>query len=79
MLEDDDEVRWELGEAVMSSNGFVPGLFVFVYAGVIGWKHTARGVRRCWVRFRPVNRLRLPPPLLSLPPPADKAHGLRDR
>ena len=37
-----DEVRWELGERVMRDNSFVPGLFIFVYAAVIGWKHLVR-------------------------------------
>ena len=50
----DQEVRWELGEAVLNNNKAVPGGFIFVYAAVIGWKHLARAVRRGhgWVRRR---------------------------
>ena len=65
----DDEIRWEAGERVMADSSFVPGLFIFVYAAVLGVKWSARAVRRGWAIVRPVNRLRLPPPLKALPPP----------
>lgn len=64
-----DELRWELGERVMRESWAVPGLFIFVYAGVIGWKWCARAVRRGF-GARP---LRLPPPVKALPAPRDTA------
>lgn len=80
MKDDNDEIRWELGERVMASNGFVPGLFIFYYAGVIGVKWTARAARRCWARIapKPARLLQLPPPLKALPPPDGKALGHSD-
>jgi hypothetical protein len=74
-----DEIHWELGERVMASNGFVPGLFIFVYAGVLGWKWSARAVQKGWAIVRPVNRLQLPPPLKALPPPDDTILAPMDR
>jgi hypothetical protein len=66
----DDEIRWELGERIVRDGQFVPGLFVFFYAGVIGWKWIARAVRRRWAALRkPARLLQLPPPLKALPPP----------
>lgn len=65
----DDEIRWEAGERVMAESSFVPGLFIFVYAAVLGAKWSVRAVRKGWAVVRPVNRLQLPPPLLALPPP----------
>jgi hypothetical protein len=66
---DDEEVRWELGERIYRDSWAVPGLFIFVYAGVIGWKHLKRGMVRAWLRYRPEARLQLPPPWKALPPP----------
>lgn len=77
----DDEVRWELGERVMAEGWYVPGLFVFVYGAVIGWKHTKRAIARLASSGRRAGgrQLALPPPRLALPPPRDEALPRLDR
>ena len=52
-MEESEELRWPLGEAVMANSKVVPGGFVFFYAAVIGWKWLARSARRGWKRLRP--------------------------
>lgn len=52
-----EPVRWEVGEAIVAKNPMVPGLFVFMYAAVIGWKLLVSAIPR------------RQEPLLALPPP----------
>jgi len=35
-------VRWEVGDRIYETTPVLPGLFVFVYAAVIGWLHLKR-------------------------------------
>lgn len=74
-MDESEELRWPLGDAVMANSKWVPGGFIFVYAGVIGWKWCARAVRRGYRRLRPEPLLRLPPPLKALPPPRAEGPG----
>lgn len=39
-----EPVRWEVGERIFAEARAVSGLFVFVYAAVIGWKWVVREV-----------------------------------
>lgn len=79
LMQESDELRWELGEAVMNDSRFVPGGFIFVYGAVIGWKWCARAARRGWRKMKPAPLLRLPPPLKALPPPRSEASQVADR
>jgi len=47
-----DPIRWENGEQIIARSWAVPGIFVFVYAGVIGWLWLARECRLLWLRLR---------------------------
>ena len=75
-----DEIRWRLGEQILATGYYVPGIFVFVYGAVIGWKHLARAIGRLGSSgFRAVApRLALPRRMLALPPPCDAAPRPQD-
>lgn len=37
-----EPIRWEAGDRLYKEASWLPGLFVFVYAAVIGWKWLVR-------------------------------------
>ena len=53
----DRSVRWEVGERIYSETPVLPGLFVFVYAAVMGWLHLKRwlgiGLKSLTQRLQP--------------------------
>lgn len=73
MVKDDEPIRWEVGERIAQERTWMPGFFLFFWAGVLAWKWTARAIRRAVRGLRAAaagdQTLRLPPPMKALPPP----------
>ena len=72
------EIRWLAGERFFERNSWVPGLFVFVFAAVIGAKWIGHFVMCGWRAYmrwwRPISRSRRRRRLLAraVPPPANE-------